>query len=148
MGTSSWLATWMDATMLLERGVPIASAPPLGAVVPRPGPIIGDELAGRLLTRYITPGQVGRFDHGSTFPCYTTPTPFSPEEALAYLLVPQADTPRDYAYLLDPRRIRVIQGTLWVAAARGIQYILPEGFPGDAIVVPGAPTGRWAIPVR
>jgi hypothetical protein len=148
MGTSSWLATWLDATMLEAQGAFIDSAPPLSRGTPRSGLRAAEELAGRLLIRYISPAQLGHFDRGSNFPCYTTPTPYTPEEAVAYLLMPQADVPRTYAYLLDPRRIPAIQGPLWVAAARGIQYILPEGFPEDAIVVPGAPTGRWAIPVR
>ncbi len=111
------------------------------------GDTIAAELAGRLLVRYITPRQLGRFDQGSTFPCYATPTPYTPEEAIHYLLLPHADVPRMYAYLLDAERISLVQGPMWVAAARGIQYMLPMGFPEDAIVVPGAPTGRWAIAV-
>jgi hypothetical protein len=76
----------------------------------RSGVEVARELHGRLLIRYIVPRQLGEFDRGSTVQCYTTPTPYSPEEAVAYLVLPDPGTPRDYAYLLDPSRVPEIQG--------------------------------------
>src|SRR5438552_3379730 len=112
---------------------------------------LNDELAGRLdqlassverprarlieqaIIRYINPEQVGHFDAGTSRACYATPTPYAADEAARYLLLPFPQIPREHAYVLDPARVSSIQGPLWVAAGRGIQYYLPEGFPTEAI---------------
>jgi hypothetical protein len=147
-GTSGWLATYLDAEMFLRKGVSIHE--PLDHSVRPPqrrGSDIAHELGGRLLLKYILPAQVGTFRAGTEDECYATPTPYSSEEAARYLLLPRADIPRRQVLLLDPARIPWIQGPIWVALARGIQYILPNGFPGAAVVVPGAPGVQWEIPV-
>jgi len=147
-GTSSWLSTYLDAEMLIRNGATLAD--PLrvtGRPATRSGTEVARELGGRLLLRYITPAQLGQFRHGSSAECYATPTAYTPEEAVKYLLLPAAGVPREHALLLDASRIRSNQGPMWVALARGIQYILPAGFPEEAIVVPGAPTGRWEVSV-
>jgi hypothetical protein len=76
-----------------------------------------------------------------------TPTPYRPEETLAWLVLPPSSGPRTYALILDPRFISAIQGPMLVAASRGIQYILVDGFPREAIVVPGAPDAAWEVVV-
>jgi len=46
--------------------------------------------------------------------------------------------------LLDPAKIDRIIGPMYAGFAAGIQYILPNGYPENSIVVSGAPGARWA----
>jgi hypothetical protein len=149
MGTSSWLATWMDEQYLRGRGATIW--PPMD-VAGRPPTRTGAEVAAKLgprkLLRYLLPNQVGRFRTGSDLETYATPTPYTPEETLSWLVLPGASSPRPYALILEPSLIPMIQGPMMVAGGQGIQYILPEGFPAGAVVVPGAPGMHWEIVVE
>src|SRR5262245_37225291 len=147
-GTSSWLATFLDADMLVRNSAVILDPLNAGSNPPvRSGTDVSRELGGRLLLRYVAPYQLGQFRHGSRAECYATPTAYTPDEVVKYVLLPGAGIPREHVLLLDPSRIRWIQGPMWVALARGVQYTLPDGFPEEAIVVPGAPTTRWELPV-
>lgn len=114
---------------------------------PRPGSEISAELGGRLLLRFLRSDQTALFLNGSPGAHYVTPTPYTPEQAVFWLTLPDPLVPRTHLLFLDPARIPLVIGPMWVAWNRGIQYILPNGFSEEAIVVPGAPTGRWAIPV-
>jgi hypothetical protein len=132
----------------VKRRVAIAPAAlPAQRLPRRTGGDVADELCGRYLIRYVTPAQVGLFVHGSSARCWVSPTAYAPEDAVIYLALTQPNIPRDHALLLDPMRIPVILGPQWALSPGGIQYVLPEGFPEDAIVVPGAPTGSWEIRV-
>jgi hypothetical protein len=113
----------------------------------RPGTEIATELAGRKLMRLLTRRQVGAFTGGSTRETYVTPTPYDPREAVRWLLLPEPRVPRTHLLFLDPAQIPLVIGPMWVAWGRGIQYILPAGFPETAIIVPGAPRGRWEVEV-
>lgn len=140
----------MDAAMI-ERRSPIHPELDLkywgGIGLPvRSGRDVALELHGRLFVRYLVPAQAGRFRNGSTDECYVTPTPYTPEEAVSWLLLPAARVPRDLALLLNPEDIPEVIGPVWVARGRGIQYILPGGFPESAILVPGT-TGHWEVTV-
>jgi hypothetical protein len=104
---------------------------------------VAQELAGRLLMRFLKPDQTGAFINGSTRQHYVTPTPYTPEEAVIWLNLPESPVPRTHLLFLDPTEIPLVIGPMWVAWSRSIQYILPDGFPEAAIVVPGAPGGRW-----
>lgn len=149
MGTSSWLATWLDEQHLLERGATIwPSLDCAGRPPTRGGDEVAAELGPRKLLRYMLPEQVGRFSGGSDEETYATLTPYAPEETLAWLVLPAASRPRTHALILDPALIPAVQGPLRVAGGRGIQYILPRGFPAAAIIVPGAPGARWEIVVQ
>jgi hypothetical protein len=146
---SGKLATLMDVLQLRRQGVSIL-APMDVTRFPhpaRPGADVARELGGRPLLRYLTPAQQGRFLDGATERTYVTPTAYSPEEAIPYLLLPVPTVPRTLALILDPARITWVIGPMWAADGRGIQYILPEGFPRDAIIVPGAPGMRWEVSV-
>src|SRR5579862_8125589 len=115
MGTSSWLATLMDVELLARNGTTIL--PPLrpGVSYPeRTGFEVAAELGGALLLRYITAEQLGRFDRGTEERSYATPTPYTPEEAVPWLLLPKAAVPRTHALLLDPARIARVIGPMWV----------------------------------
>jgi hypothetical protein len=150
MGTSSWLATWLDWHFLeIAQQVPIAQqlSPGIGTPPVRPGAEIARELGGRKLLRYLRSDQLGAFRDGSTDITYVTPTPYTPEETARWLVLPSAHVPRTHVLILDPDRIPYVQGPLWVAAGRGIQYILPAGFPPEAILVPGAPGQQWEVEV-
>lgn len=115
---------------------------------PRPGITIARELSGRLLINYLAPWQVRLFTHGRSGTVYATPTPYSPEEAVQYLLYPPDDGLREFAFLIDPGKVDVIVGPMRVAVNAGIQYVLPNGLPEEAIVVPGSSTAHYAIPVH
>jgi hypothetical protein len=88
------------------------------------------------------------FQNGTDLPTYVTPTPYAPEETISWLFLPSARVPRTHVLLLDPAKIPLIQGPMWVAAGAGIQYVLPQGFPAQAIIVPGARGARWELEVR
>ncbi len=103
------------------------------------------ELGGRLLIRYLATQQVGLFSKGDSGKHYTCPTVYPAHELNRWLLLPSPQRKRAYVLLLDPRRIPTIRGPQWVAGPGGIQYILPDGFPQSAIVVPGAPQGSWEL---
>jgi hypothetical protein len=148
MGTSGRIATQLDVEMLVRKGITIAH--PLQAKDPmliKRGGQVADELGGRLLLHYVIERNIRAYEDGRAEACYVTPTPLSPEETIDYLVVPGANSPREYVYYLDPARIEWIVGPIFVAGGSGIQYILLEGFPAEAIVVPGAPSGRWAVRV-
>ena len=92
----------------------------------RPGTDIAAELAGRLLMRFLTTAQVGTLTNGSTRQTYVTPTPYTSEEAVFWLNLPDPLLPRTHVLFLDPATIPLIIGPMWVAWNRGIQYILPD----------------------
>lgn len=149
MATSSWLATWMDWDFLTKHSAIIHPESVAANDLPyRNGPDVSRELGGRKLLRYITPAQIGTFANGSTEPCYVTPTPYAPDEAARWLVLPSPQIVRRHVLILDPARIDLIQGPQWVAMGRGIQYILPRGFRADAITVPGAPGAHWEIEIN
>ncbi len=115
---------------------------------------VGDVLRGRRLLHYVLRRQVGRFGGGRGGLTFVTPTPYSPEETISCLALPAPNEPREYVLLLDPYRLGGcrIYGPRWVFLGTGIEFILPDGFPGTAIVdvaqaSPGGP-GRWELEVR
>jgi hypothetical protein len=65
---------------------------------------------------------------------WVTPTPYSSGECGSWLNLPQPHKPRDYVMFLDATKIPVIQGPRKVAGGMGIEYLLPDGFPKEAIV--------------
>lgn len=146
--TSSKLATLLTIAMLTGRGIRIVD-PDNGAQMPEPraGTLVAGELCGGLLVRYLRTKQVGLYRDGASEVTYVTPTAYTATEAIEWLYLPDPLVPRTHALLLNPERVPWIQGPMWVAGRGGIQYVLPQGFPREAIVVPGAPTGRWELPI-
>src|SRR5262249_23312364 len=100
------------------------------------------ELGGRYLLRYIMEERLREFADGSDVPHYVTPTPYAPRDTVSYLALPRPQTPRLFAMLLAPHRVPFIQGPRWIRLGKGIEHILPRGFPKDAIVF------GWEIEVR
>jgi hypothetical protein len=138
MDTAAWLATALDHEQLeVSRGVVIAPRRQEDyALTVRYGPDVAQELGGRYLLRYILPEQVNQFADGSTATHHVTPTPYAPRDTVSYLALPKPVAPRLYVMLLDPARIPYIQGPRWIRLGKGIEYILPRGFPKDALVMP------------
>lgn len=143
MGTSSLLATLLDQEMLENRGT-ITISPSLipdDLVPSKNGRTVFKELGGRFLLRYLVPAQLKAFQMGGTGIHWVTPTAYQPEETISWLALPALSEPRRHALVLDPRKIAVIRGPRWVRLGAGIEYILPNGFPQQALVLP------WPIEV-
>jgi len=107
----------------------------------RLGGDVAIELGGRYLLRYMLPRQVGKYALGSDDRHYVTPTPYSPEDTVSWLYLPKPSEKRPYVMLLDPAKIPYVQGPRWARLGKGIEYILPRGFPREAVV------GGWELEV-
>ena len=75
---------------------------------------------------------------GSTELHFTTPTAYSSEDLVKCLSLPSPNCARDFVMLLDPAKIKVILGPRWIRFGDGIEYVLPKGFPKDALAKPWA----------
>jgi len=142
LGTSSRLATQLDQEMLESISGPIAPRSTPIHTLQRTGAQVVKELGGRYLLRYLLPHQVGLHIHGSADPHWVTPTPYAPEETISWLALPAPRDPRPYVMVLNPAAIPAIWGPRWVRFGGGIEYFLPNGFPGDALAFP------WELEVR
>lgn len=148
MGTSSWLATLLDQEMLeVVRKVSIRPRTTPDAMLPQlNGPQVATHLGGRYLLRYLLPHQVGDVDsyaaQGSNRRHFVTPTPYAPGETVPWLALPKPAESRLYVMLLDPEKIdREVLGPRWVRGGKGFEYLLPQGFPKEALVF------QWALQV-
>lgn len=156
MPACSQLATTLDEEMLGQGQIPIAAPSTTDDDLcardfSKRGREVFEELGRRYLLKYIRPDQVGVFTQLGSYTSgrhYTTPTPYSPEETIRCLALPFPAIPRTYVLVLDPRQIETVCGPRWVRWGIGIEYFLPDGFPLDAIVVPGS-VGRtkWELVV-
>jgi hypothetical protein len=68
---------------------------------------------------------------------YVTPTPICQGELTSVLNLPPMPAPR-FALILDPSKLDA-RGPRRIRSGRGIEYVLANGFPRDAIVSPGWP---------
>jgi hypothetical protein len=136
---TSWLSTELDAVMLGKTIQP--SHCPTKDLPARTGAEVWDALNGRYLMRYVDYGSV--HEAGREIETFVCPTPYAGEDLSEWLALPRPDLVRDYAVLIDPRGIAEIKGPRWCSSGGGIEYILPKGYPKEAIVSPG-----WAVRVR
>ena len=144
MGTASHIANTLDIEMLLAGGGIIHPSTTNDNDLPdRTGAQVSDELGGRYLLRYIRAAQVGTLTGGSPTPQWVTPTPYSSDEAVPWLMLPDPLVPRTHLLFLQPAQINVIRGPRWVHLGSGIEYLLPFGFPPSAIGPPA-----WETVVR
>ncbi len=118
-----------------------AGVTPDDSLPPKSGRDVAIELGGRYLLRYMLPRQVGKYALGSPDRHFVTPTAYSPEDTVSWLYLPKPNEKRRYVMLLDPAKIPYVQGPRWVHLGKGIEYILPHGFPREAVV------GRWELEV-
>jgi len=100
----------------------------------RLGREIALELGGRYLLRYMLSHQVGQYALGSQDRHFVTPTAYSPEDAVSWLYLPKPSEKRPFVMLLNPAKIPYVRGPRWVRLGNGIEYILPRGFPREAVV--------------
>ena len=159
MSTCGQLATKLDEEMLLQRLIDIAAPNTTDGELISPystykkdGPRVFDELGGRFLLKYLRPEQVGAFtgeDATARGLHYTTPTPYAPDdEMVLHLTSPFVRVPRLYVLVLDPRRIDLICGPRRVHWGHGVEYLLPDAFPQEAIAVPNLDSRfRWELAV-
>jgi len=135
MGTSSLIATLLDEEMLFGRAVNVFPPhTPIEAMPVRSGPAVSEELGGRYLLRYLLRDQYSLFNSGSALQHFTTPTPYSPAETVSCLALPNPAS-RDFVLFLGPAKIPAIRGPGRVRLGKGIEYILPNGFPKSALLL-------------
>jgi hypothetical protein len=145
LSTCTELATLLDVEMLLSRlGVTIYSESTPDAAMPRrPGHDVASDLGGRYLLRYLRTRDISNATPGSS-PLLTgmdrkvwvTPTAYSPREAVRALALPFPKEPRTHVVLLKPENILWLQGPRRIAVGTGIEYLLPDGYPKDSLVLP------------
>lgn len=120
----------------IEQGTTIAPrTQPVEEMPDRSGKDVALELGGRYLLRYLVDAQLTEFLHGSEDrDHWVTPTPISPDNAVAWLALFAPMLVRQHALVLNPEEIDVIRGPAWIRAGQGIEYYLPSGFPQSAVV--------------
>src|SRR5438067_713228 len=123
MAVSSWLATMLDQEMIeAASGVAIAARGTRDEDLPwKSGAALAVELRGRLLIRYLLPGQLEQFFQGSQAKHFVTPTPYAAGETVKWLGLPRAAEPRTHLMLLDPVKIAEARGPRWIRFGLGIE---------------------------
>lgn len=155
--TSSRLAHNLDERMLSSRllrevaagqGRRIAAPGTDDADLwPVQGVIAALELGNRFLIRYLTGSKLKSAPVGTTEPTFVSPTPFTPTEAAIWLALPGTEL-RNWYILLDARRLGLVSGPRYAQFGGGLEYLLPDGYPEDAVVAVGTrPATRWALRV-
>lgn len=139
MGSSAWLATQLDERMLDKRIEPAFTENHLLPM--RTGTDVAKELGGRLLLRYVRLPDWNENREGIA--SCVSPTPYSPDDAAAYLALPAPNELRTHVIFIDPTRIERIAGPRWCALGSGIEYLLPDGYPKAATLTP-----QYGVPVR
>jgi len=110
----------------------------------RQGAKVAGELGNRFLVRYLRATQLNEFRRGSIGrKHWVTPTAYEPDETIPWLALSPTLLAPSYALLLDPNKIPIIKGPRYVRMGAGIEYVLPNGFPANAIA--GLP---WEVNVR
>jgi len=153
---SGRLATILDLDMLLGRGLRIY--PPWATLDEMRRDIgvaglsgLAATLGGRWLLRYVARWQVGKLLNGTTDRTYVTSTAFSPTEAGRWLALPSPWARRRWALLLDAAEIERQRRPVFgprITRGGGIEFVLEQGFPEQAIVSMSPDgTARWEIEV-
>jgi hypothetical protein len=133
---ASWLATSLDQEMLEQHRVLIASRTTPDQDLPsKTGTQVAQELGNRYLLRYLAAHQTGLHANGSEQRHFVTPTAYSAAETVSWLALPLPTQDRAFVLMLDPAKIETIVGPRWVRCGKGIEYILPFGFPKEALTL-------------
>lgn len=144
VGTSSWLATILDAEMIAANHRRRNSDPTVNAIAPvdtpdqqlpllQPADLVA-QLGGRCLLYYVHAHEAAQRIQGRSNGTFVSPTPYAPEEATSCLALPIPAVPREYVILLDPARLTNVRGPRRVRFGTGIEYLLESGFPVDAVI--------------
>ena len=132
----------LDEEMLGRHGV--ALAPPFTADHALPVCVdLAGQLGGRYLIKYVRDGDHLLFRVPHVTPVFggqhwVTPTVLCPEEIARVLHLPSNLPDPEYALVLDPAKLDA-RGPRRSRFGTGIEYLLPNGFPSDAILPPGWP---------
>jgi hypothetical protein len=143
MEAVSRLAAYLDVQMLLRRGVKIHDE----IVADEDLPVCADaaaELGGRFLIKYLRAHEESRYNTlaGVAFfdgPHWFTPASLAGKDLRVALNLPPADRPQR-ALLLQPELLPDVRGPRRIAGGIGVEYVVLNGFPAEAIVPP-----RWPM---
>lgn len=94
------------------------------------------ELGGRPLFRFLRYSQLGLFAEGSVDETFVTPTLYSRGDVVSALALPRPSDLPSHVLLIDPSRVSIIKGPRRVNWGSGLEYILPRGFPREALRLP------------
>ena len=137
------LATKLDVEMLVKQGVKVASsAVPDDDLPLKTGKEVAHELGGRPLVRYLRWEDAGRYLYGDSNRHCATPTAYSSDDVVGFLNLPDPITRRTHFLLLNPAKVIELLGPRYILWGSGIEYVLPEGFPKEALLNP------WGIEIR
>jgi hypothetical protein len=132
---SSWLATFQDERTIGTAGAAVEPRTTLLTALPEvSGVDVATMLGGRLLLRYFPQQQLGVFKSGTAASVYATPTAMPVADLADCLGLPNPKLKREWAMLLDPAQIPVLKGPHWISLGEGIEFLLHNGFPQNAIV--------------
>jgi hypothetical protein len=136
---ADYLANSLDTQFLLRRrrdqidriweeDVPLEEMPV------RSGSEVADELAGRMLLRYVTEQHPPPADGRQV---WLTPTPLGVVGAVELLHLPNQIAKRHWVLVIHPARLEQIKGPRRVIMGQGIEYYLPKGYTDEAVQAPG-----------
>jgi hypothetical protein len=137
---ADYLALSLDKRFLLARRRSSTADQPsiwdedvtLEDMPPRTGHEVAEELAGRMLLRYVTEQHPPL----PTKDAWLTPTPLGVEGAAVILHLPYQVTERRWVLVIDPSKIEVIKGPRRVVNGQGIEYYLPHAYTAEALLNP------------
>ncbi len=144
MAHCSRLATVLDQEMIeVTRQVRICSRITRDEDLPRKtGQDVALELGCRYLLRYVMSHQVGEFTGGSAVKHWVTPTPVCTGGDGSVAVSPQPRRQPVACNAAGPGKDPVDTGPPLGRLGDGIEYILPDGFPREAVV------GGWEMEVQ
>lgn len=137
------IATLLDVEMFKAGQILLDEGHVLDMSSPRPGHEVSRELNGRCVLRYLRRHQVGKFAYGTDDPQCVTPTAYTPRDAVQWLALPSPLDPPSFVLFIDIASVPKVLGPRRVRLGGGIEYVLPEGFPAQAVIHPG-----WEIEIR
>ena len=129
--------------MFLAQGVAVSASSIHDSKLPqKSGAEVFRELHGRPLIRYLRREDVGRYLLGDHNRHCVTPTPYTVDDMVSFLNLPDPLSDRTHCLLLNPARIPAILGPRHVHWGGGIEYILPQGFEQKDLLF------AWALEVK
>lgn len=128
------IATYLDEEMLTTSTVTIAESHGPDDNLPRKaGDQVEKEISGRYLLRYLTRREIGQYLRGNGNKHFVTPTAYSSSDCISWLALPAVNVRRTHVLLLKPSEIKEIWGPRRIKGGFGIEYLLPYGFPQQAL---------------
>ncbi|MEU8849044.1 hypothetical protein AB0C70_22970 [Streptomyces sp. NPDC048564] len=123
--------------------VVLAEGRPLEYLPEKSGEKASKEIGGRCALRYLRRHQVGVYSGGTTDPQWVTLTPYTPKEAVRWLALPNPLDPPGFVLFIDIASVPIVKGPGRVRLGGGIEYLLPGGFPAEAVVHP-----KWEVEIQ